>query len=105
MQTKDRRQLQQGHGEAPRRAASNVNPPFTKGDIGSPAFEARSGPAQDRLRTGNFNLDLHLREQEACYIGAALELSSGNISEAAKLLGINRTTLHSRMDAHEKLKP
>ena len=64
------------------------------------------GPAQqsrfDELRTGNFNLDRHLREQEGLYIAAALELAAGNISEAAKLLGINRTTLHSRIGAHEK---
>ncbi|MDD5383932.1 MAG: sigma-54 dependent transcriptional regulator [Gallionella sp.] len=59
--------------------------------------------AQDRLRAGNFNLDRYLREQEGHYIAAALELAAGNISEAAKLLGINRTTLHSRMDTHEKL--
>lgn len=57
----------------------------------------------DELRTGNFNLDRYLREQEGLYIAAALELAAGNISEAARLLGINRTTLHSRMDTHEKL--
>ncbi len=68
------------------------------------AFEAVTGPAQDLLKTGYFNLDQHLREQEGYYIGAAMELASGNISEAARLLGINRTTLHSRMGAHEKLK-
>ena len=67
---------------------------------GSPEQSRR---AQDRLRAGSFNLDQHLREQEGCYIAAALELAGGNISEAAKLLGINRTTLHSRMGAHEKL--
>ena len=58
----------------------------------------------DELMAGNFNLDQHLHEQEGYYIGAALELASGNISEAARLLGINRTTLHSRIGAHEKLK-
>ena len=57
----------------------------------------------DDLMAGNFNLDRHLREQEGLYIAAALKLAADNISEAAKLLGINRTTLHSRMDAHEKL--
>ena len=61
------------------------------------------GQILDELRAGNFNLDHHLSEQEDQYIAAALELAAGNISEAAKLLGINRTTLHSRMGAHEKL--
>jgi len=55
------------------------------------------------IRNGDFNLDRHLHELEGGYIAAALELASGNISEAAKLLGINRTTLHSRMGSHEKL--
>jgi DNA-binding NtrC family response regulator len=56
-----------------------------------------------QLQQGEFNLDRQLREQEAQYIAAALELAEGNISEAAKLLGINRTTLHSRIGVHEKL--
>lgn len=54
------------------------------------------------LQTGGVNLDQHLHDLEASYIAAALELASGNISEAAKLLGINRTTLHSRIDSLEK---
>ncbi|MGA7750387.1 MAG: sigma-54 dependent transcriptional regulator [Gallionella sp.] len=58
---------------------------------------------KQQLRQGGFSLDQHLREQEGCYIAAALELSAGNISEAAKLLGINRTTLHSRIGMHEKI--
>jgi DNA-binding NtrC family response regulator len=58
---------------------------------------------KQQLQQGNFSLDQHLHEQEDYYIAAALELSAGNVSEAAKLLGINRTTLHSRMGAHEKL--
>lgn len=56
----------------------------------------------DDLKAGNFKLDQHLHEQEGHHIATALELASGNISEAARLLGVNRTTLHSRMDAHEK---
>jgi len=58
---------------------------------------------KQQIRQSGFSLDQHLREQEGYYIAAALELAAGNISEAAKLLGINRTTLHSRMGAHEKL--
>lgn len=58
---------------------------------------------KQQLQQGNFNLNQYLHEQEGRYIAAALELASGNISEAAKLLDLNRTTLHSRMDAHAKL--
>ncbi|OGT05391.1 MAG: hypothetical protein A2143_10990 [Gallionellales bacterium RBG_16_57_15] len=57
----------------------------------------------DRLLADNFSLDQYLHEQEDYYIAAALELASGNISEAARLLGINRTTLHSRLAAQVKL--
>lgn len=55
------------------------------------------------LKTGVFSLDQHLRKLESSYISAALELAAGNISETAKLLGINRTTLYSRMDAHKNI--
>lgn len=58
---------------------------------------------KQQLLQGNFSLDRFLREQEGAYISAALKLSENNISEAAKLLGLNRTTLHSRMDAQAKL--
>jgi len=56
-----------------------------------------------QLQQGNFSLDRHLHEHESLFITAALELAAGNVSEAAKLLGINRTTLHSRMATHQKL--
>jgi DNA-binding NtrC family response regulator len=68
-----------------------------------PQGGASSESIKRQLQQGDFSLDHHLREQEGQYIAAALELAAGNISEAAKLLGINRTTLHSRMGAHEKL--
>lgn len=50
----------------------------------------------------NFNLDDFLLEQTSHYIIAAMDLTQHNISEAAKLLGINRTTLYSRMEALQK---
>jgi DNA-binding NtrC family response regulator len=65
--------------------------------------DLKQNPIKQQLQKGDFNLDQHLHQQEGYYIAAALELAAGNISEAAKLLGINRTTLHSRMGAHEKL--
>ena len=59
--------------------------------------------AKKRLqKEKNFNLDDMLRETEQAYIEAALALAHGNVSNAAKLLGINRTTLYSRMDVFGK---
>lgn len=58
---------------------------------------------KQQLQQGNFSLDQLLHEQEGLYISTALDLAAGNISEAAKMLGINRTTLHSRMSSHENL--
>jgi len=50
-------------------------------------------------RGGAFNLDETLKAWERGYIEAALRLTRGNVSQAAKLLGINRTTLYSRMSS------
>jgi len=50
-------------------------------------------------RAGGFNLDETLKAWERGYIEAALRLARGNVSQAAKLLGVNRTTLYSRMEA------
>ena len=53
-------------------------------------------------RAGGFDLDQTLRAWERGYIEAALRLTRGNVSQAAKLLGINRTTLYSRMSSGEE---
>ena len=53
-------------------------------------------------RDKNFNLDKMLTTWEKGYIEAALRLARGNVSQAAKILGINRTTLYSRMGADDK---
>ena len=52
-------------------------------------------------RAGAFNLDETLKAWERSYIEAALRLTRGNVSQAAKLLGVNRTTLYSRMGSGE----
>ncbi len=51
----------------------------------------------------NFSLDHTLKQWEQSYIEAALKLTHGNISQAAKLLGVNRTTLYSRIEAADKV--
>ena len=45
----------------------------------------------------SFRLDETLQQWERSYVEAALALTNGNLSQAAKLLGIHRTTLYSRM--------
>ena len=52
---------------------------------------------QELQFSGSFNLDQMLKTWESRYIEAALRLSRGNVSQAAKLLGINRTTLYGRL--------
>jgi len=58
--------------------------------------------AQASLRlqqTEPFSLDRLLAETERSYIEAALRLAHDNVSQAARLLGINRTTLYNRMES------
>ena len=38
-----------------------------------------------------------MQQWEKGYVDAALLITQGNLSQAAKLLGIHRTTLYSRM--------
>lgn len=49
-------------------------------------------------RSGQINLDATLELWERGYIEAAIESSAGNISQAARQLGINRTTLYNRLE-------
>jgi DNA-binding NtrC family response regulator len=53
-------------------------------------------------RERSFNLDDMLKAWEQGYIDAAMKLTRGNVSQAAKMLGINRTTLYSRMESLQK---
>ncbi len=48
----------------------------------------------------DFNLDDVLKRWERGFVEAALALTNGNISQAAKRLGVHRTTLYSRMQSH-----
>jgi DNA-binding NtrC family response regulator len=51
----------------------------------------------------SFRLDETLQQWERSYVEAALALTNGNLSQAAKLLGIHRTTLYSRMQNYPRL--
>ena len=62
--------------------------------------EAIIAAATHRLRQREpFSLDRLLDATERGYIEAALKLAHGNVSQAARLLGIHRTTLYNRMEA------
>ena len=65
---------------------------------GAVRFSRSDGCGPRRLQVQkHFNLDDTLRELEKSYVEAALDITHGNLSQAAKLLGIHRTTLYSRM--------
>ncbi|KQY85598.1 sigma-54 dependent transcriptional regulator [Pelomonas sp. Root1444] len=65
-------------------------PVFTFADFGLPDLAAPA-PAEQ-------GLDLARREREA--VQAALAQADGNISQAAKLLGVSRAALYRRLDKH-----
>ena len=71
-----------------------------------PATQAAAAMTEQALRqlerAGAFNLDETLKAWERGYIEAALRLTHGNVSQAARLLGINRTTLYSRMSTTQE---
>jgi DNA-binding NtrC family response regulator len=62
--------------------------------------DALIAAAMHRLRQKDpFSLDRLLDATERGYIEAALKLAHGNVSQAARLLGIHRTTLYNRMES------
>jgi DNA-binding NtrC family response regulator len=57
---------------------------------------------RDIQSRNDFNLDATLQLWEEAYIEAAQQLAHDNLSQAARLLGVNRTTLYNRIDALAK---
>lgn len=55
-----------------------------------------------RLSQGEFQLDDYLQSVEWECIKTAMQMSAGNLSQAAKLLHVNRTTLHSKVQRLEE---
>ncbi|OGT30116.1 MAG: sigma-54-dependent Fis family transcriptional regulator [Gammaproteobacteria bacterium RBG_16_51_14] len=64
---------------------------------GIDAGQSVDNTARQELLQRGFHLDEVLEKWEKRYINAALELCNGNLSKAARMLGINRTTLYSRL--------
>jgi DNA-binding NtrC family response regulator len=62
-----------------------------------------SGYALQHLQNeANVSLDQVLKSWEKAYVDAAMRITHGNLSQAAKMLGINRTTLYSRIQLQEE---
>jgi DNA-binding NtrC family response regulator len=74
-------------------------------DAGAPRERDLAADAQRELERGGFSLDDTLKAWERAYIEAALRLARGNMSQAARLLGVNRTTLYSRISTPEDKEP
>lgn len=51
----------------------------------------------EELKDKNFHLDDKVSQWERKYINHALTKCNGNLSKAARMLGVNRTTLYSRL--------
>ena len=83
-------ELDLGHGSA----AVGALPAPTLGGMA----ELVSFSANDIRSRPDFNLDATLHLWEEAYIEAAQQLAHGNMSQAARLLGINRTTLYNRIE-------
>jgi DNA-binding NtrC family response regulator len=80
--------------------------------VGEPELEAEFAPAEPagradplararaELLSGKpFSLDAVLKGVEQAYLDAAIEIAHGNMSQAAKLLGVSRSTLYGRLEA------
>jgi len=49
----------------------------------------------------SIDLDASLQAWEGCFVEAALQLTRGNLAHAARMLGMHRTTLYSRMQSRD----
>jgi DNA-binding NtrC family response regulator len=61
-------------------------------------LEADADAARARLAAGDFDLDAHLAAIERTFVLSARDMADGNLSRAAKLLSVNRTTLYSKIE-------
>ena len=75
------------------------NPPTEPIGLVADDLEQTKQSARKHLQNaGRLKLDATLELWERGYIEAAIELSAGNMSQAARRLGINRTTLYNRLE-------
>jgi two-component system nitrogen regulation response regulator GlnG len=84
-----------GHAVGERELEAELAPAAEK-----PASTLAAQARADLLSGKPFSLDATLKGVEQAYLEAALEIAHGNVSQAAKLLGISRTTLYGRLEAN-----
>jgi DNA-binding NtrC family response regulator len=79
---------------------ADLEPELAPAQPGAAPGEDRLAAARAELASGRpFSLDTALKSVESVYLDAAIEVAQGNMSQAAKLLGISRSTLYSRLEA------
>jgi DNA-binding NtrC family response regulator len=87
------------HAELDTQAAEEKASPSTP----PTEFSALLDAARRQLQASrSFSLDDTLQQWERGYVEAALLITQGNLSRAAKLLGIHRTTLYSRIQNYSE---
>jgi len=75
------------------------------GELDINDHESLQAHAKNHLKSQvNIALDGVLKSWERAYLNAAMDITHGNLSQASKLLGVNRTTLYSRMNTLEEIK-
>lgn len=87
-------------------AEFDLNAPIEAGgsiNMDDPASLVENAKKQIQSQA-NIKLDTILKAWEKAYLTAAMDITHGNLSQASKLLGVNRTTLYSRMNALEESK-
>ena len=71
---------------------------ITQPSAASEQIFAGLDPKEEITASALFRLDGKLAEVELKYIDAAIDIASGNMTQAAKILGISRSTLYSRLE-------
>lgn len=94
-------------------SGTSVDTEMLEAEFDTRELESEEGPPGDyaelvayarkrMLAQHGFSLDHTLRQWENAFVQAALDIAHGNHSQAAKLLGVQRTTLYSRIQALQK---
>jgi DNA-binding NtrC family response regulator len=84
-------------GAAELRSEFDLDPAADIAEGGS--LQALEDARSELARSHGFSLEDMLRSRERLYIEAALSLCQGNVTQAARMLGVNRTTLYGRIEA------